>query len=320
MIIFIWGTLYLKFGVLHCVEVRCSVGQCVAVRACRSVSCSIVSHTHTNTYAHICTHAHTHMRTRARALSLWLSLAFFLFFAFARARFLSPFLAFHVSFPLFPSPFLSFSLSLSTPLLSLPFSLSPPLPLILYLPPVLPLSSSPSLFLSLLPFLALSHTDTNTRRTQASAIKHQWGVYGQPMCDRCKHYCLDYTTISADLNYVLLEESSEKECFNGVRDKGRKRPGEEGGGTRLDDFMMMREAIETNLTRDQVSLSHTARHVTHCNAPQHTATHFKTRNTLQHNEPQCNTLLHAATHCNTLPRTATHCHTLPHTATHLSYW
>jgi len=80
------------------------------------------------------------------------------------------------------------------------------------------------------------------------------------MCDRCKKYCLDHTTISADLNYVLHEESSEKACFNGVRDKDRKRPGGQGEGMRLDDFMKLRQATETNLTRDEVSRQHTATH------------------------------------------------------------
>jgi hypothetical protein len=41
------------------------------------------------------------------------------------------------------------------------------------------------------------------------------------MCAACKKYGLDHSTISADLNYCLHEVSSEKECFNGVRDKGR---------------------------------------------------------------------------------------------------
>ncbi len=50
----------------------------------------------------------------------------------------------------------------------------------------------------------------------ADSVKHQWGTYGQPLCDCCKKYSLDYSTISADLHYVLHEESSEKECFNGI--------------------------------------------------------------------------------------------------------
>jgi len=51
----------------------------------------------------------------------------------------------------------------------------------------------------------------------------------------------------------------------------------------------------------------------HCNALQHTATHF---NTLQHTAMHCSTLHHTATHCSTLQHTGTHCNTLQHTATH----
>ena len=62
------------------------------------------------------------------------------------------------------------------------------------------------------------------------SVKHQYGIHGQPLCAFCKTYCPDYSTISADLNYVLYEESSEKGCFNGVRDKGRNQLGAAGGG------------------------------------------------------------------------------------------
>jgi len=51
-----------------------------------------------------------------------------------------------------------------------------------------------------------------------------------------------------------------------------------------------------------------ARHMTHCNTLQHTATHC---NTLQHTATHCNTLQHIATHGNTLQYTATHCTTPP---------
>ena len=85
------------------------------------------------------------------------------------------------------------------------------------------------------------------------SVKHQYGTYGQPLCECCKKYSLDYSTISADLNYVLHEESSEKECFNGVRDKGRNHLGADGGGMRLDDFMQLKEAVETKLSRAMVA-------------------------------------------------------------------
>jgi len=53
------------------------------------------------------------------------------------------------------------------------------------------------------------------------------------------------------------------------------------------------------------------------------ATHYSTRNTMQHTATHCNTLQHTATYCNTLQHTATHCNTLnvvalQHTATHCS--
>ena len=87
----------------------------------------------------------------------------------------------------------------------------------------------------------------------AESVEHQWGNYGQPLCKGCKKYSLDHSTISADLNYVLYEASSEKECFNGIRDKGRNHKGKDGGGMRLDDFMEAKEAVETKLTRAMVA-------------------------------------------------------------------
>jgi len=80
----------------------------------------------------------------------------------------------------------------------------------------------------------------------ADQVKHAWGTYGQPLCDKCKKYCLDFSTVSTDFRYVTEEVSSEREYFNGVRDKGR-------GGLRLDDFMKMREATETKLTKAMVA-------------------------------------------------------------------
>jgi len=72
------------------------------------------------------------------------------------------------------------------------------------------------------------------------------------MCAWCKKYGLDHTTVSANLNYVLNQASSEKECFNGMRDTGRNTSGVNGGGMRLDDFMKLTEAVETGLSRAQV--------------------------------------------------------------------
>jgi len=138
------------------------------------------------------------------------------------------------------------------------------------------------------------------------------------MCNTCKKYCLDHTTISADLNYVLHEESSEKACFNGVRDKDRKRPGGQGEGMRLDDFMKLRQATETNLTRDEVSLQHTA---TYCNISILLVTRFRC-NTLQHIYRTHDevSLQHTAKHCNISIVLVMRfcCNTLQHTATSLS--
>ena len=82
------------------------------------------------------------------------------------------------------------------------------------------------------------------------SVKHAYGSYGQPLCDKCKKYCLDYSTISANFDYVLNQASSEDKCFNGVRDKNRNNSGADGGGMRLDDFMRLKEAVDTNMTRE----------------------------------------------------------------------
>jgi hypothetical protein len=80
-----------------------------------------------------------------------------------------------------------------------------------------------------------------------SKVKHDWGneTYGQPMCADCKKYGLDHSKIVNDLKYCLHEESSEKVCFNEVRDptcKGR-------AGRKLDYFVGLPEAVNTGMTR-----------------------------------------------------------------------
>jgi hypothetical protein len=77
-----------------------------------------------------------------------------------------------------------------------------------------------------------------------SKVKHAWGAYGQPMCDGCKKYGLDHSTISADLNYCLHEVSSEKVCFNGVRDKGR-------AGKTIDYFVGLPQATQTGMIKPE---------------------------------------------------------------------
>ena len=79
-----------------------------------------------------------------------------------------------------------------------------------------------------------------------SKVKHAWGTYGQPMCDGCKKYALDHSSISADLNYCLHEVSSEKECFNGVRDKGR-------AGKSIDYFVELPEAKDTGMNKPEAA-------------------------------------------------------------------
>jgi hypothetical protein len=95
--------------------------------------------------------------------------------------------------------------------------------------------------------------NTKTVAWPAESVKHQWGTYGQPLCAICKKHCLDHSTISADLHYILHEPSSEKDCFNGKRDKDRNHKGKDSGGMRLDDFMLLKEVVETKLTRQMVA-------------------------------------------------------------------
>ncbi len=79
-----------------------------------------------------------------------------------------------------------------------------------------------------------------------SNVQHDWGTYGQPMCDGCKRWALDYSTISADFNYCLHEVSSEKICVNGVRDQGR-------AGKTIDDFVELPEAKGTGMNKPEAA-------------------------------------------------------------------
>jgi len=58
----------------------------------------------------------------------------------------------------------------------------------------------------------------------------------------CKDLCLDFSTIWADLHYILYEKVSEKTCFNGVRDHGRRIDME------FADFMELEEMNEADLS------------------------------------------------------------------------
>ncbi len=75
-------------------------------------------------------------------------------------------------------------------------------------------------------------------------VKHDWGKYGQPMCQKCKRYKLDHSTISADFNYTLYEMSSEKQYPNGVRDKDR-------AGKTIDDFLNMPQSKTTKMNKSE---------------------------------------------------------------------
>ena len=68
----------------------------------------------------------------------------------------------------------------------------------------------------------------------------------QPLCRRCRKYALDYCKFSADLNYVLHEEASEKEFDNGIRDKDRE-------GWKLGDFANEDQAKQANLKKEEVA-------------------------------------------------------------------
>jgi hypothetical protein len=61
--------------------------------------------------------------------------------------------------------------------------------------------------------------------------------FRQPMCERCRKYCLDWTSISEDFHYVLHERCSEKMFPNGIRDKDRP-------GMNLKDFIACEAAQE----------------------------------------------------------------------------
>jgi hypothetical protein len=64
-----------------------------------------------------------------------------------------------------------------------------------------------------------------------------------------KKYALDHSTISADFNYCLHEVSSEKVCFNGVRDKGR-------AGKTIDYFVELSETKDTGMNKPEATSLH----------------------------------------------------------------
>ena len=78
------------------------------------------------------------------------------------------------------------------------------------------------------------------------SVSHARGSYGQPMCEQCKTLYLDFSSIWADLCYILFERASEKKCFNGTRDEGN-------AGKDLDDFMGLEQVLQAKLSRFQLA-------------------------------------------------------------------
>jgi len=72
-------------------------------------------------------------------------------------------------------------------------------------------------------------------------VKIGYKTFSQPMCKGCQAYCLDHSSISADLHYIMHEAAVEKKEWNGIRDHGR-------AGRRLKDFMALKQAVEAQLT------------------------------------------------------------------------
>jgi hypothetical protein len=71
-------------------------------------------------------------------------------------------------------------------------------------------------------------------------VKIGYKTFSQPMCKGCQAYCLDHSSISADLHYIMHEAAVEKKEWNGIRDHGR-------AGRRLKDFMALKQAVEAQL-------------------------------------------------------------------------
>jgi hypothetical protein len=66
------------------------------------------------------------------------------------------------------------------------------------------------------------------------------------MCSACKAYNLDYSSIHADLHYIMHEAAVEKKEWNGVRDCGR-------AGLRLEDFAELPQAKAAKLKKEEVA-------------------------------------------------------------------
>ena len=76
-------------------------------------------------------------------------------------------------------------------------------------------------------------------------LKVGFNTFKQPMCQACKSHCLDYSSISADLHYIMHQDAVEEKFWNGIRDRAR-------AGWRLADFMALPQAIEAKLTEAEL--------------------------------------------------------------------
>ena len=70
-------------------------------------------------------------------------------------------------------------------------------------------------------------------------------TFTQPMCKRCQDYCLDYSSIFADLHYIMNEAAVEKKEWNGIRDHNR-------AGSVLADFMALPQAKMSKLKIEEL--------------------------------------------------------------------
>ena len=86
----------------------------------------------------------------------------------------------------------------------------------------------------------------NSIKWPCDTLKVDSSAFCQPMCKHCQKYCLDYSSISADLRYIMHEAASEKTEWNGIRDRGR-------AGRRLADFMKEWQAAAAQLTAAELA-------------------------------------------------------------------
>jgi serine/threonine protein kinase len=75
----------------------------------------------------------------------------------------------------------------------------------------------------------------NTISWPVEFINFGFKTFKQPMCQACRDYCLDFSSIAFDLHYIVEEAAVEKIFWNGTRDSGR-------AGLRLEDFMAQPQA------------------------------------------------------------------------------